>query len=242
MRERAERLVERFFPGLGILPLALTLVGSTCMVLYHHHGGRDSVPTWFRRVGVALSGIDVPQFHEQGWSHLSAFVLLMLVPLLHARCHGLGPWELGLTVRGAGREFVLVGLLWLGFLPICWFFAGTEAFQATYPRLPAAATSATVFVAHELYYLIKWIAWEFYFRGYLLFSLERTLGARAAVASTLPFVVVHFGKPEAEVFGSIIAGLLLCRIALRSRSIWPGVLLHWTAAGAMDFFASSWWR
>ena len=41
---------------------------------------------------------------------------------------------------------------------------------------------------------------------------------------------------------AMIAGLVLCFIALRSRSIWPGVLLHWLVASTMDFMASSFWR
>ena len=40
----------------------------------------------------------------------------------------------------------------------------------------------------------------------------------------------------------MIAGLVLCFISLKSRSVWPGVLLHWLVASTMDFFACDWWR
>ncbi len=53
---------------------------------------------------------------------------------------------------------------------------------------------------------------------------------------------MHIGKPEAEVLGAVVAGLVLCYLAMRSRSIWPGVLLHSLVASTMDFFASTWWR
>ena len=43
-------------------------------------------------------------------------------------------------------------------------------------------------------------------------------------------------------FPMVLLATLLCFIALRSKSIWPGVLLHWLVASTMDFMASSWWR
>jgi membrane protease YdiL (CAAX protease family) len=43
-------------------------------------------------------------------------------------------------------------------------------------------------------------------------------------------------------FSAFLAGLILCYIALRSKSIWPGVFLHSMVATTMDFFAAAWRR
>jgi membrane protease YdiL (CAAX protease family) len=64
------------------------------------------------------------------------------------------------------------------------------------------------------------------------------MGSRAVIVSTIPFVIMHFGKPQPEVYGSLAAGFILCWLALRSNSIWPGVLLHWLVATSMDVFAA----
>ena len=60
--------------------------------------------------------------------------------------------------------------------------------------------------------------------------------------SSLAFAFVHVGKPPLEMAGAVISGFALCWLALRSKSIWPDVLLHWQVAMTMDFLASDWWR
>lgn len=219
------------------------MTSALLLVLYDAHGDLADAPGWWLKQGRELTGIVQPKFHQHAWSHASALVLLMLVPLgLAWRIEGLNPRALGLGVRGARREFLLVLALWLAFLPVLWLFSGTPDFQRVYPRFPPAETDAFLFWAYEIAYLVKWTAWEFFFRGFMLFALLRVIGTNAVVVSTIPFVLMHFGKPEPEVLGALVAGPLLCWLALRSRSIWPGVCLHWACATSMDFFASSWWR
>lgn len=58
----------------------------------------------------------------------------------------------------------------------------------------------------------------------------------------MPFVVAHWGKPEAEIFGAIAAGFILCRLSLSGKSIFPGMLLHFLVAGSMDFLTCTFWR
>jgi membrane protease YdiL (CAAX protease family) len=182
-------------------------------------------------------------FHRHLWGHLMAVLLLMLVPLALARV-GAG-WrarDLGLSIRGARREMLLVLALWALLVPVIALAARTEGFARTYPRLPEARLDAGLFATYQAAYLIKWTAWEFFFRGFLLFGLRRDLGSVAVLLSTVPFTLMHVGKPEAEMASAVVGGLVLCWIALRSRSIWPGVVIHSLVATTMDFFASSWWR
>ena len=42
---------------------------------------------------------------------------------------------------------------------------------------------------------------------------------------------------RALMLASIVAGLALGMLALKSRSIWPGVIIHCTVAFCMDWFA-----
>ncbi len=237
-----DKLLDRIFPNIGFRPFWLTLLSVLCLVAYRYHGRRQACPELFIAWSQKLTGIDVVRFHEYGWSHLSALVLLMLAPLLVCRMAGMHATDLGLSFRQAGREFILVLALWASFLPVVWVLSGTEAFSSYYPRLPQTEQDGRLFFAYEGYYLLKWIAWEFFFRGFMLFGFKKDFGTRAVLISTIPFILMHFGKPEAEVFGSVAAGFVLCWIALRSNSIWPGVALHWLVATSLDFFASTWWR
>jgi membrane protease YdiL (CAAX protease family) len=167
----------------------------------------------------------------------------MIVPLLVSRfASGWGPRDLGFRVKGAHREILLALGLWLAFVPVVLFISDTPSFAAKYPRVKAIAGDGTLFVLYHGLYLVKWIAWEFFFRGYMLFGFEKDFGTRAVLISTVPFALMHVGKPELEMLAAVPAGFILCYIALRSRSIWPGVLLHWLVATTLDFAVSTWWH
>ncbi len=112
--------------------------------------------------------------------------------------------------------------------------AGTEGFFRANPDGPSTFLLAQ-FVAYEATYVLYFISWEFLFRGWMVHSIAPSWGVGPAIAvQLLPFVVMHAAKPEAEGFGSILAGLALALLALRTRSMWYGVVLHSVIAVAMD--------
>ena len=55
-------------------------------------------------------------------------------------------------------------------------------------------------------------------------------------AMTVPYVMIHFRKPLPETFGAFFAGIALGTLALRTRSIYGGVIIHVSIAWSMDFF------
>lgn len=243
LRARLEEYSSRIAPGLGWRPLYITTLATLLMVVYHHQGSTQHAPRAFIEASEAFFGVEAELLHRHLWSHLCAVVILLLVPLAILWWgEGWTPRDLGLGIRGAHKELVAVVGLWLFMLPFVAYFSTTGSFQAMYPRVPEAATDVQVYLLHEGLYLVKWIAWEFFFRGFLLFGLGRDFLGRATLVSTIPFTLMHFGKPEPEVLGAVVAGLVLCHLALRSKSVWPGVLLHWMVASSMDFFAADWWR
>jgi len=150
-----------------------------------------------------------------------------LTPGIRARDTGLGPgdWRVGVAATAA-----LLG----AFLPVVYLASLTPEFAGHYPLCSGARLSWGVFLLYELAYAAYFVAWEYLFRGYLLFSLEPAMGRLAAFVQMMPFAVVHFGKPEAETFGAIIAGVVLGLLALRTRSFWYGAAVHITVAVFMD--------
>jgi membrane protease YdiL (CAAX protease family) len=74
------------------------------------------------------------------------------------------------------------------------------------------------------------IAWEFIWRGFMLFGLEAKFGYYAVLIQMIPFLILHNGKPAAETFGAIAAGLALGILALRTRSVLYCIVTH---AGVM---------
>ncbi len=103
--------------------------------------------------------------------------------------------------------------------------------------LPTAARRTVVaeLLAVEFVYGLQFVGVEFFFRGFLVFGLKRRFGAYAIVVMMVPYCMIHFGKPLAETLASIIAGLALGFMSLRTRSIVLGVAIHMTVALSMDF-------
>jgi NaMN:DMB phosphoribosyltransferase len=49
--------------------------------------------------------------------------------------------------------------------------------------------------------------------------------------------MIHYGKPYLEANGAIVAGIVLGSLAMRTRSIYAGFLVHITVALGMDVLA-----
>jgi membrane protease YdiL (CAAX protease family) len=67
---------------------------------------------------------------------------------------------------------------------------------------------------------------EFLFRGFLLFGLKGKLKEGSILIQTIPFVLIHFGKPELETLSTIITGLYFGYIAYHGNSYWPVFIIH----------------
>ncbi len=73
----------------------------------------------------------------------------------------------------------------------------------------------------EAIYLPQFIAIEFFFRGPLLFFLNEKVDRMAIFIMTLPYAIIHIHKPFPEAIASIVAGIVLCHFALKTRSNQP---------------------
>jgi membrane protease YdiL (CAAX protease family) len=49
--------------------------------------------------------------------------------------------------------------------------------------------------------------------------------------------MIHFGKPFPETIGAIAAGLVLGLLSYKSKSVIPGIFLHYSVAITMDILA-----
>jgi len=72
-----------------------------------------------------------------------------------------------------------------------------------------------------------YFAEEFFFRGFLFLRLHRKLGWHSYWITELIFAFAHLGKPWQEVVISFPAGIVLNYLALRTKSIYPPLLVHY---------------
>lgn len=108
------------------------------------------------------------------------------------------------------------------------------SFQEIYPFYTWCGRSWFDLLAWEAGYALQFVALEFFFRAFLLEGMRRSLGVGAVYCMLLPYCMLHFQKTAAECLGSILAGLVLGLMAMRYRSIWGGILVHFTVALSMD--------
>lgn len=135
-----------------------------------------------------------------------------------------------------GFFFTLVFLVVM-IIPI-WFVSATPAFVQKYPHLQGARLNWDVFFIYETGMLIYMFAWEFIWRGFMLFGLEKKFGYYSVLIQMIPFVILHNGKPFLETFGAIFGGIALGILALRTRSFYYCVIIHIGVMFSIDFIST----
>jgi membrane protease YdiL (CAAX protease family) len=86
---------------------------------------------------------------------------------------------------------------------------------------------------------LYYFAWEFLFRGYILFGLEKSIGKSAIFVQVIPFVLRHLGKPLLETLFCIPGGAILGYVAYRTRSFLPCFVIHFGIYVMIILFANS---
>jgi membrane protease YdiL (CAAX protease family) len=144
-----------------------------------------------------------------------------------------------LSPRGFFKHLWIYAVMFALILPAVVIASRTQAFRHTYPFYRLANRSMFDTWSWELMYAAQFLSLEFFFRGFLLQGLRRVVGANAVFVMIVPYCMIHYGKPMAETTGAIFAGVILGTLAMRTRSIWGGVLIHVGVAWSMDLLAIS---
>lgn len=166
------------------------------------------------------------------------FAIVGILPALYARASGVRLSELGLGAGDARFGAKLLLLIPIMVLPLTYVASGMADVRGEYPMCRLLYARRDLVIWYELAYVaVFYTAWEFYFRGFLLFGLKDELGAMNAVLiQTMASSLLHIGKPEGEILGAIPIGLLFGWFALRTRSIWYGWAVHASIGVLTDLF------
>ena len=219
-------------------PLVVLVVAVLCLTAQYYYGDRDTFARLWRRprdVEWIRSNYELYSFAWWTAWRVIGYVLVPLVVVLLLPGERLRDY--GFSVRGFRRHAWIYVALFLFVLPFVIGVSFTKAFQHAYPFYKLANRSSFDLVAWELLYALQFLSLEFFFRGFLLHGLKRSLGAHAIWVMVVPYVMIHFEKPLAETLGAVFAGIALGTLALRTRSIWCGVLIHMSVALTMDLLA-----
>lgn len=212
---------------------------SICLLLLHYS-------KYSHNMSLLVSASAMTSLRASPWYELSAY-------FWWTSCHLLAfvviPWLvirllLGEKMRNFGWRINDTARHWRGYLlllsPILIFVVLVsfgEDFVAHYPFYNLAGRSWFDLLAWELLYLSQFVFLEFFFRGFLLNALRPAVGANAIWIMCVPYLMIHFPKLWLEATGAILFGLFLGILALQSRSIWGGVMVHAGVALSMDLAA-----
>ncbi len=86
----------------------------------------------------------------------------------------------------------------------------------------------------EANYGFDFVATELFFRGLLILGLSRYMGRTCVIPMVTTYCIFHFGKPMGETISSIFGGYILGVLALRTRSIYGGIIIHLAVAYMME--------
>lgn len=161
----------------------------------------------------------------------SAFILMGVIPILVIKLifknslteYGLkiGNWKLGL--KSVLILFPIILILFL--IPAAY----QREIREFYPLFRPALNDLSILINIEIFRgIIYYSAWEFFFRGFVIFSLRQYVGDWIAILiQTIPSCLWHIGYPTGEILMSIPAGIMFGIIAIRTKSILYPFLLHW---------------
>jgi membrane protease YdiL (CAAX protease family) len=140
----------------------------------------------------------------------------------------LGDWKFGLLALAVMAP-VMIALTYPS--------ATDPRFLAEYPLFKGAGSSAGIFATHSLLYLTYYLGYEMLMRGFIQFGLRERLGDwNAILVQTAISSLFHIGKPDGEIFSSILGGLIWGIVVFRSRSLLYVILVHWLLGVSLDFF------
>lgn len=135
----------------------------------------------------------------------------------------IGNWRSGLLYTGV-TCLILAVILW---------------FAVDLPGIaPYYAPQANSEIAYPLLNAIELLDWEFFFRGFLLFSLAELCGPYAILLQAVPFTLAHLGKPYIETASCIFGGSLFGWIAWKTKSFLYPYLIHVFLASYVIYLAS----
>lgn len=185
------------------------------------------ITSFFRRnyreiiiIGLATLFLTLAGYHPIGPPWISSVIYFAALPILTIIILRRNPLDFGLRLGNIKVwGFYVIATLIIT-LPIL-YVASRSSALAGYYTIPQFDV-----VKYCLETTVYLLAWEFIFRGFLLFGLKDKLKESSILVQMVPFVLVHFGKPEIETISTILTGIYFGYVAYRGNSYWPAFIIH----------------
>lgn len=143
---------------------------------------------------------------------------------------GIGDWQTSLK---ATIVLVIIST------PLLYFSSKNKNVLIFYPQTTLAVESISYFIIWCIGYLLHYIGWEFFFRGYMTFFLKRYYGVFFAIfIPTILTTLLHINRPIMEVFGALLIGIIFGTLVIKTNNIYTPVITHWYIGIMNTYFTS----
>jgi hypothetical protein len=147
----------------------------------------------------------------------------------------------GLTTKSNIKPYLYLLLMLIPFILIASFQQGFTDYYPVYKSNTVSEIwnwpSYLPMMLFEFFYGIDFINVEFLFRGFFVIGMAQILGKHSIMPMVVIYCLLHFGKPSGEAITSIFGGFILGILALYTRSIWGGIMIHIGIAWLMEVIA-----
>ncbi len=210
-------------------------VVTICFSAYYFLSNSESLKKFFiRRIGIEKIKIYWVLFEK-----LTGFIFFGIIPLTVVFI----VFNDRILTYGISTENILLSLYWTaGLSPVLiilsYFNSKTKENLQRYPQIRTSKWSLQLLVVSALSWVLYLLAYEFMFRGFLLFVSERNLGVwLAIIINIVIYSLAHLPKGVKETVGAIPLGLVLCLITLQTGNIWASFFLHLVLALSNEWFS-----
>ncbi len=246
--EATQARLEREQRGeIDLRPAACLTIVAVVLTLQEYYGGRQFYDTIIRPWLVQLDQggakwVKLDRYDELygycWWvfTRVTGYVLVPL-PLWKLMFPKDSLLDMGFRLKGFFQHLWIYGLCLAVVVPAMLIVASQPDFGTYYPFYKNSSRSWFDLITWEVIYFIQFLTLEMFFRGWIVGALRKSLGSGAIFAMAVPYCMIHYGKPYLETHGAIVAGVVLGSLAMRTRSIYSGFLVHITVALLMDLLA-----
>jgi membrane protease YdiL (CAAX protease family) len=120
---------------------------------------------------------------------------------------------------------LLTAILFVIVFIISWFTAQKNKLSDKYSYLLRSSSQRVA--NYFLFRVLFLVAYEFFFRGVLLFDIAMMAGITISISiNIIMYVILHLFDNRQTIIGAVPFGLLLCWLSWETQSIWPAVVLH----------------
>jgi membrane protease YdiL (CAAX protease family) len=216
-------------------PAIILLLAPLVLTTWKYYGNKSFYLAYLSKSLVLFNSAAMT---AEWYNYFSAFVLLgissiVIIKLVFKESladYGLqvGDWKFWVPAA------LVVGTVMIG---LSYLSSKNPQYIAEYPLYKGAGDSWQLFAMHAFAYLIFYVGWEIFFRGFMQTGLAPRFGIWGAILVQVALsCIIHIGKPDSEIYSSILGALVWGIIVYRSKSIWPAVATHCLLGVSLDYF------